>query len=64
MIVVSTEFPLIILFLGMYSGDWHNHPFLLLFKTEDKEELPQEVKSQWSAQTGFNPQHSKSYIMI
>ena len=36
---------------------------LLLFKPEDKNELHEEVKSQWSAIRGFKWQHSKSYIM-
>ena len=36
---------------------------LMLFKLEDKKELYEEVKSQWSALSGFNWQHSKSYII-
>ena len=36
---------------------------LMLFKHEDKKELYEEVKSQWSALRGFNWQHSKSYII-
>ena len=36
---------------------------LLLFKLEDKQELHEEVKSQWNALMGFNRQHSKSQII-
>ena len=36
---------------------------LMLFKLEDKKQLLEEVKSQWSALRGFNWQHSKSYII-
>ena len=35
----------------------------MLFRDEDKKELHEEVKSQWSALRGFNWQHSKSYII-
>ena len=36
---------------------------LMLFKLEDKKELHEELKSQWSVLKGFNQQHSKSYII-
>ena len=36
---------------------------LMLFKLEDKNELREDVKYQWSALSDFNWQHSKSYII-
>ena len=37
---------------------------LLLFRLEDKRELYEEFKSQWSGLRGFNWQHFMSYIML